>query len=92
MKYIAYIASGEILECDNFKTIFKAARFHVRDNGQAAIICTKSTGKPVIYMLDMFGLFAAFRPAQLHPNVRRLCEAAFSIYGYECNLNAIKAD
>ena len=81
MKYIAYIASGEIMECDNFKTIF-----------ETAIICSNSTGKPVLYMLDMFGLFSAFRPAQLHPNVRGLCEAAFKINGYGCYLNAIKAD
>lgn len=92
MKYIAYIASGEIMECDNFKTIFENTRFRVRDDGQAAIICSNSTGKPVLYMLDMFGLFSAFRPAQLHPNVHGLCEAAFKNNGYECYINAIKAD
>jgi hypothetical protein len=92
MKYIAYIASGEILECDNFKTIFQAARFRVRDDGQVAIICTKSTTKPVAYMLDMFGLFSAFRPEQLHPNMRKLCEAAFNINGYESYVKAIKAE
>lgn len=90
MKYIAYIASGEVLECDNFKTIFHAARFRVRDNGQAAIICTKSDAKPIAYMLDMFGLFSAFKSEQVHPNICKLCEAAFNINGYESYIKVIK--
>lgn len=92
MKYIAYIATGEIMECDNFRTIFESARYRVRDDAQVAIICYKDTGKPIAYMLDMFGLYSTFKPAQLHPSMRKLCEAAFINNDYGYYLGAIKAD
>lgn len=38
MKYIAYLADGSILQSDNFRVIYNAARYNARINGAAAII------------------------------------------------------
>lgn len=53
--YTAYLASGEILECDNFKTIYRSARLNIRmsDDCKAAIIKRKNGS--VVTALRMMG-------------------------------------
>lgn len=75
MKYTAYLASEEILECDNFKTIFKAARYRVRDNGYAAIIKRNSDNKTVAVQVYMFNKFFTFK--EINSNQRGLIKAVF---------------
>lgn len=69
MNYTAYLPTGEILECDNFKTIFRSARYRVREDAQAAIIFNNHTGKIAAYLLDVFGLYQCLRPFEVHPHL-----------------------
>jgi len=90
-KYVSYMASGEIMECNNFKTIYKSTRFYVRDDAQAAIICDNETKKPIAYMLYSFKLFKVFRYAEIHPNMKNFIETIFNkdAYGAYC-LSCVK--
>lgn len=51
MKYIAYLSSGEILETTIFKTIYRAALSHLRDNGTGAAIIRRKTDNKLIAVL-----------------------------------------
>lgn len=48
MKYIAYLSSGEILESDNFKTVYRAALSIVRDDEARAVIFHRKADKQLI--------------------------------------------
>lgn len=71
-KYAAYLASGEILECPVFKTVFTAARFRVRNYATAAIICNQETKKPVAAIAQLFGKTFIWKGDMLHQNIINL--------------------
>lgn len=75
--YTAYCASSEIIEADDFQTIFRAAQRHVRDYAMAAIIVRNSDNKVIAFMLDAFGLYKIFRPSDIHPHMLTFIKAHF---------------
>lgn len=51
MKYTAYLSTGEILECENFKTIYRAALRILRYDGTGAAIIRRKTDNKLIAVL-----------------------------------------
>ena len=86
-KYAAYLASGEILECSEFKTIFTSARLRVREYAIAAIICNQETKKPVAAIAQLFGKTFIWKDNMLHQNIIELLYDIFHMtdeYGKFC--------
>lgn len=75
--YSAYCASSEIIEADDFRTIFRAAQRHVRDYAMAAIIVRNSDNKVIAYMLHAFGLYKVFTPDNIHSDMLTFIKAHF---------------
>jgi len=76
-KFTSYCASSEIIEADDFKTLFNATQRCVRDYAMAAIIVRNSDNKVIAFMLDCFGQYKVFRPNEIHPNLRNFIKAHF---------------
>lgn len=77
MNYTAYCASSEIIEADDFYTIFRAARLRVRDDAMVAIIKRNTDNKVIAFLVDCFGQYKVFRPAETHPNMLGFLKAHF---------------
>jgi len=76
-RYKAYISTSEIIECDDFHTIYKAARHFIRGEAQAAIILDATTHKVVALMVDCFAKYFVFRPDGIHANMRGFIKQIF---------------
>lgn len=87
-KYIAYLSTGEILECSVFKTIFMSARFRVRidDKPTAAFICNNETKKPIAIICHMFNKTFIWRADQFHQNIIKMVYELYMMdeYGRYC--------
>ena len=84
-KYAAYLSTGEIIECSNFKTIFRSARFRVRDESAAVIFYNKETKQPIAVMAHIFGATFIWKTEMLHHNIRGLLYEMFNNeYGKWC--------
>ena len=77
MNYTAYLASSEIIEADDFQTIFRAAQRRVRDDAMVAIILRNSDYKVIALLVHCFGLYKVLRPAETHPNMLGFLKAHF---------------
>ena len=77
MNYTAYLASSEIIEADDFKTIFRAAQRRVRDDAMTAIIIRNNDHKVIAFMLDAFGLYKVFTPNSINPHMLTFIKAHF---------------
>lgn len=77
-KYAAYLSTGEIIECSNFKTIFQSARFRVRDDSAAVIFCNKETKQPIAAMAHIFGTTFIWKTDMLHHNICGLLYEMFN--------------
>ena len=75
--YTAYCASSEIIEADDFRTIFNAARLRVRDDAMVAIIKRNTDHQVIAFLVDCFGLYKVLRPAETHPNMLGFLKAHF---------------
>ncbi len=75
--YTAYLASSEIIEADDFKTIFRAAQRRVRDDAMTAVIIRNNDHKVIAFMLDAFGLYKVFTPNDIHPHILTFIKAHF---------------
>lgn len=69
MNYTAYCASSEIIEADDFQTIFRAARLRVRDDAMVAVIRRNTDNKVIALLAHYFGQYKVFRPVETHPNM-----------------------
>jgi len=78
-KYTAYMASGEIMECDDFRTIYDAAKRRARDDAMAGTICRNTDNKVIAYMLHIFGLYKMMRPDEIHPNLFGLVKQTYML-------------
>ena len=87
--YTAYCASSEIIEADDFKTIFRAAQRYVRDYAMAAIIVRNSDNKIIAFILDAFGLYKVFTPNNIHPDMLTFIKAHFVIEDNEWMLKEV---
>lgn len=77
MRYTAYCASSEIIEADDFQTIFHAARLRVRDDAMVAVIKRNTDNKIIAFLVDCFGQYKVFRLAEIHPNMLGFLKAHF---------------
>ena len=76
-RYRAYISTSEIIECDDFHTLYKAARYIIRGEAQAAIIMDVTTHKVVALMVNCFKQYKVMRLGEIHPNMRGFIEQIF---------------
>ena len=76
-KFTGYCASSEIIEADDFRTLFNATRARVRDYAMAAIIVRNCDNKVIAFMLDAFGLYKVFTPDNIHPHMLTFIKAHF---------------
>lgn len=87
--YTAYCASSEIIEADDFRTIFHAAQLRVRDDAMAAIILRNSDNKVIAYMLHAFGLYKVFTPDNIHHDMLTFIKAHFVMEDNEWMLKEV---
>ena len=76
-KFTSYCASSEIIEADDFKTIFLATQRRVRDDAMVAIIKRNSDNQVIAFLVDCFGQYKTLRPAETHPNMLGFIKAHF---------------
>ena len=77
MNYTAYLASSEIIEADDFQTIFRATQRRVRDDAMVAIILRNNDHKVIALLAHYFGQYKVLRPAETHPNMLGFLKAHF---------------
>ena len=84
--YTAYLASGEIIECDDFKTLFRAARFNIRISSDCkAVIINRKDGSTVAALRYMGGPIAIYRAGEIEDHKIELKLAySWDDYGRFC--------